>query len=193
MNRYVIVSGLPASGKSTIATALSRSLSLPLLDKDHFLEALFVSRGIGDAQWRKDLSREADESLRQQAEQSAGAVIASWWKHPQSDADSGTPTEWLFSLPGRRLEVLCRCGADLAARRFLSRERHAGHLDGRWSYPELLADFEKQASLGPLRVGPLVEVSTEGEPDLSALMTKIEIETALERAHPTDKRPANRT
>lgn len=174
MNRYVVVSGLPASGKSTLAKALAQSLSLPLLDKDHFLEIRFDSKGIGDTQWRKDLSREADEFLRMHAEQSAGAVLASWWKHPQSTSDSGTPIEWLSSLPGAKVEVYCRCGADVAVKRFLSRTRHAGHLDGRWSYPELLADFEKHASLGPLRIGPLVEVSTEGEPDLKALTTKIE-------------------
>ena len=51
--RLVVVSGLPASGKSTVARTLAGALGLPLLDKDVFLEALFASDGIGDAAWRR--------------------------------------------------------------------------------------------------------------------------------------------
>jgi shikimate kinase len=40
MNRLVVVSGLPASGKSTVAKALAAGLAFTLLDKDSFLEAL---------------------------------------------------------------------------------------------------------------------------------------------------------
>lgn len=173
MNRYVIVSGLPASGKSTLAAALSRELGLPLLDKDHFLEVLFASQGIGDAQWRRQLSHEADAAFRKQAEQSAGAVFASWWKHPRSLSDSGTPTDWLFALPGAKVEVHCKCSPEIAAERFLARQRSPGHLDSRWSYADLLANFAAQASLGPLGLGALVEVSTEGQVDLAVLLREI--------------------
>ena len=41
---FVIVSGLPASGKSTIAVGLAEDLRLPLMDKDAYLEALFGDR-----------------------------------------------------------------------------------------------------------------------------------------------------
>ncbi len=173
MNRYVIVSGLPASGKSTLATVLSRELGLPLLDKDHFLEALFESQGIGDAQWRRQLSHEADAAFRKEAEQAAGAVLTSWWKHPQSLSDSGTPTDWLFALPGTKVEVHCQCSPHITAERFLARQRNPGHLDYRWSYAELLVNFAAQASLGPLGLGTLVEVSTEGQPDLAVLVREV--------------------
>lgn len=173
MKRYVIVSGLPASGKSTLAAALSQALGLPLLDKDHFLEALFESQGIGDAQWRRQLSHEADAAFRRQAEQATGAVLTSWWKHPRSLSDSGTPTDWLFALPGTKVEVHCQCSPQIAAERFLARQRSPGHLDYRWSYAELLVNFTAQASLGPLGLGSLVEVSTEGRTDLAALLGEV--------------------
>ena len=173
MNRYVVLSGLPASGKSTLAQVLSQGLSLPLLDKDQFLEALFDSKGIGDSRWRRHLSQEADASFRRHAEQAAGAVLTSWWKHPQSNSDSGTLTDWLYLLPGFKVEVHCRCSAQAAAARFLTRKRHPGHLDDRWSYPELVANFDLQASLGPLRLGSLVEVSTEDHPDIPDLIRRI--------------------
>jgi predicted kinase len=56
----VVVSGLPASGKTTLGRQLAGALDLPLIDKDEILESLFDSRGIGDASWRRKLSRESD-------------------------------------------------------------------------------------------------------------------------------------
>lgn len=46
---FVIVSGLPASGKSRLGAVLAPLLCLPMLDKDAFLEALFEGDGVGDA------------------------------------------------------------------------------------------------------------------------------------------------
>jgi len=160
MNRFVIVSGLPASGKSTVARALADELALARLDKDDFLEARFEASGVGDAVWRRDLSRAADVDFRTRAEGSDGAVLTSWWRHPQSPDDSGTPTDWLARLDGPKVEVYCRCAPALAARRFVERRRHPGHGDGRWSFEELVPRFARQAALGPLGVGLLVEADT---------------------------------
>jgi AAA domain len=172
--RYLVLSGLPASGKSTLAAPLARALGLRLLDKDFFLEALFEGRGIGDGRWRRELSQQADASLRECAEHSAGAVLCSWWRHPRSpQADSGTPCEWLGGLPGVTLELHCRCSPQLATERFLARRRHPGHLDGRHSYVELLAGFTQQAALGPLGLSPLLEIDTETPPDCARLLAAI--------------------
>jgi len=43
--RFIVVSGLPASGKSTLARRLAPALGLPLLDKDEILERLFDLSG----------------------------------------------------------------------------------------------------------------------------------------------------
>ncbi|HSK80831.1 MAG TPA: AAA family ATPase [Thermoanaerobaculia bacterium] len=171
--RYVIVTGLPASGKSTLGHAVAAALGLPMLDKDEILEALFDSLGVGDAEWRKRLSRAADEVLRRQALHSHGAVIASWWRHPASHEESGTPSEWLRSLPGALLELHCACKPEVAAERFLARKRHEGHLDRFKSHTEILAGFRQLATLGPLGVGRVVEVNTEQRPELAALLSEI--------------------
>jgi hypothetical protein len=163
MERYVIVSGLPGSGKSTLARRLAPALGLPRLDKDDVLEALFDSLGVGDADWRTRLSRSADEVLRRLALQMNGAVLASWWRHPKAAGESGTPVEWLSSLPGKRVEVYCVCEPRIAAERFLGRTRHAGHLDGTKNREDLAAGFERLAAFGPLGVGPVVRASTDGE------------------------------
>ncbi|SED18936.1 shikimate kinase [Streptomyces sp. TLI_105] len=45
---FVIVSGLPASGKTTLGRRLATGLGLPLVDKDAILEFLYGSLGVGD-------------------------------------------------------------------------------------------------------------------------------------------------
>ena len=174
MNRYVIISGVPASGKSTVARAIAHELALPVLDKDDFLESMFEGQDVGDTASRRAFSRTADQELRNQVERSSGAIVTSWWKHPLSSAESGTPIEWLASLPGCRVEVHCRCNPAVAAKRFLERRRHPGHLDGRWSYTELLTRFTRDASLGPLGTGHLVEVQTDCEIEFRLVLRAIE-------------------
>ena len=91
MKRFLVITGLPASGKSTVGAALSTALGLLWLDKDEILEALFDGLGVGDADWRRRLSRSADLVLQRLALGAPGAVISSWWQHPSSPIPSGTP------------------------------------------------------------------------------------------------------
>ena len=173
MQRNIIVSGIPASGKSTVGRAVAAALGLTMLDKDDFLEAMFNREGIGDAEWRTRLSRVADEALQAEALRSDGAVITSWWRHPLSQFDTGTPVKWLSSLPGIVIEVHCICSPQVAAQRFLSRKRHAGHLDHLKTEANLLANFQQQAALGPLGIARLVEVDTERRVDVPVLLDEI--------------------
>lgn len=172
-NRFIVVTGLPASGKSTVGAAVAAALGLPLFDKDDILEALFESLGMGDSQWRMRLSRAADEVLRRQALQSRGAVLTSWWRHPLSQVQSGTSPDWLGSLPGELIELHCRCKPETAAERFFARERHAGHFDGSKSHHEVLAEFERFAAHGPLGIGRAIEIDTELRLDLGALLRQL--------------------
>ncbi len=77
MQHYVIVSGLPASGKSTIGVRLARALGAPHLDKDDILDALFDSLGAGDGARRRELSRAADAVFIRLARSAPGAVLTS--------------------------------------------------------------------------------------------------------------------
>jgi hypothetical protein len=171
---FIVLSGLPASGKSTLGRAIAGVLQLPMLDKDQILEALFESRGVGDVIWRRQLSRMADQEFIAQASKLPAAVLASWWRHPSSSSlESGTPTEWLLSLHGEVIEVHCVCRPSVAAFRFVERKRHAGHVDDQYSYEMLLAGFRVQASLGPLRMGRTIEVNTEAEPSVADIVRQL--------------------
>ncbi len=177
--QHIILSGIPASGKSTVGRMIARALGVEMFDKDEILEKLFNEKGVGDAQWRTELSRAADETLREQtlrskkALRSDGSVIASWWRHPASSSSSGTPIDWLSELQGELIEVHCICSPVVAAERFITRKRHSGHLDRLKSSVDLLKQFEQHASLGPLHIGRLIEVNTEGDVELADVLSEI--------------------
>lgn len=99
---FVIISGLPASGKSTLARALAERLSLPLIEKDEILESLYDSLGIGDHAWRHRLSRASDDVLFSLAARTQGAVLDNWWHHETAPARLREPRGVL------RLRSRCR-------------------------------------------------------------------------------------
>lgn len=115
MNLFVVISGLPASGKSTLARQIAAALDLPCVDEDDFLERFFEANAVSESSHRRSLSRHADSQLIESASQLPGGVIVSWWTHPKSNADSGTPVGWLKDLPGTTVEMHCLCAPDKAA------------------------------------------------------------------------------
>ena len=166
--RLVVVSGLPASGKTTVGKALSERLCLPLIDKDAILEALFDSLGCPDRGERHRLSRASDEVLYTLAEASQAAVVVNWWDHDSSPAR-------LRGIASSVVEVFCECPVEVAAARFEGRRRHPGHHDPSRS-PEEVAEGARrmrETFLGPLGVGDLVRVNTQGPLDADALAGQV--------------------
>lgn len=153
----VVVSGLPASGKSTLARGLANRLGLPVLDKDAILEALLDSLGCAGPDDRSRLSRASDEVLLRLAGSVRDAVLVSWW-HDDVVARLGDAGTHL-------VEVFCDCPVEVAAERFVRRRRHPGHLDHLRTADEHLASLRQAAQVGPgpLDVGELVTVAT-GQP-----------------------------
>jgi len=170
---FVVISGLPGSGKTTLGRQLALALGLPLIDKDDILDALFESKGIGDAAWRRALSRESDAILQREAESSNGAVLASFWRVPGMPADSGTPVDWLRVLSGRIVHVRCVCDPEVAASRFGQRRRHPGHLDDQSSGAELLERIRDVARLPLLDLGDCIDVNTSEVSDVKDLARNI--------------------
>ena len=160
MQALVVVSGLPASGKTTLAASLAHHLRWPHLDKDAMLEALFLPDDAPSLSRRAALSRQADGLFRDAALRAGSAVLSSWWRHPLSTTASGTPTDWLERSGLPLVEVHCQCPPTTALRRFLDRQRHEGHADSLRNRHELEHQFAEASGLGPLFPERAIAVST---------------------------------
>jgi hypothetical protein len=170
----IVMSGLPASGKTTLGRQLAAELGLPFIDKDDILVGLFDAHGVNGPDERSRLSRLSDETLEQLVRSVDGAVVATFWRSDGFPASSGTPTDWLTDLPGRLVvEVLCDCRPQVAADRFERRQRHPGHFDRRVDPQTRLAGFEQLASAGPVTSGPIVRVDTESPVDVLEVCAKL--------------------
>ena len=171
---FVVVSGLPGSGKSTLARRLGPLLNLPIIDKDEILERLFEAKGIGGKAWRRALSRESDEIFQEEALNTEGAILVSFWRLPGMACDSGTPTRWLSGLSNRLLNVHCTCVSEIAAERCLRRKRHPGHRDAEASKEQVVASIRAISHLGPPEIGHRIEVETsQGQPPLDDVVREI--------------------
>lgn len=171
--RFVLISGLPGSGKTTLARRLAPQLGLAVIDKDDILDQLFESKGIGDAAWRRALSRESDSILQSQATASNGAILVSFWHLPGMPPDSGTSTDWLAELSNRIVNLRCQCALETAVERFGRRKRHRGHLDSEKSSAEISQSFQTLSRLAPLDIGYRIDVETSGTPELDAIIREI--------------------
>jgi predicted kinase len=172
--RFVLVSGLPGSGKSTLARRLAQPLHLPVLDKDDILERLFDAEPAVDAVSRRRRSRESDAQLQMQARASDGAILVSFWHVPGMALNSGTSTARLSELDAAIVHVECACRPEVAARRFLERRRHLGHLDDQRSFDEVLESLDAHARLGHVSIEPRLVVDTSREPPIEELLRNIQ-------------------
>src|SRR6201996_6043906 len=124
-----MVSGAPASGKSTLAVGLAQLLGFPLLSKDTIKESLFESLGsdlgskVGSpAELSRVLSRTAMDVLWSVASCCPQVILEANFR-PKSQHER----ERFAALQGRKLEVYCHCTPEEAARRFQQRATRAEH------------------------------------------------------------------
>jgi AAA domain len=170
---FVIVTGLPGSGKTRVARELGPALGLDVIDKDDILERLFDARGIGDAAWRRGLSREADAMMEADARASPGAVLVSFWRLPGMPATTGTPTAWLPTLSEGLVTLECVSDADIAAERFVRRRRHPGHLDETTAPEAVASRFRDQLAMGRVSYGACLSIDTSSTVDVSAVAAAV--------------------
>jgi gluconate kinase len=169
----IIVSGLPASGKSTVGLQIASALELPYLDKDDFLEQLFASEGVGDEHMRRRLSREADVMFRDAAQGMSNVVLVSHWRPRGSSLETGTSTAWLTASFASIVEVFCRCTPAESRHRFFLRKRHEGHLDQTRNPEQFEVQMIEIESGYPLRIGQLIEFNATEQSDLTVVIEQI--------------------
>jgi hypothetical protein len=159
---FVVVSGPPASGKSTLAPVLARELGLPLVAKDTIMSVLPVpdlhaSRQVGRGAVAATLAVAADSPM--------GAVIESVFYR-------SVAVDRLGRLPGPVIEVFCRCDQAVAHGRDRDRAgtRHAGHFDTVRAGEELWND---EVTVPVAGGWPVLEVDTNVPVDVAEVLAFI--------------------
>lgn len=160
---FVVVSGPPASGKSTVAPALARQLGLPLVAKDTIKDALMSVLPVPDVEASRQLGRGAVAAmLAVAAESPIGAVI-------ESNFYRSVAVDSLGRLPGALVEVFCRCDQAVAHTRYQDRAGncHAGHFDAVRTVEELWNDEVAEPVAGGW---PVLEVDTNAHVDVAGVL-----------------------
>jgi len=149
----VVVTGPPASGKSTLASVVAQEFSLPLIAKDLIKETLFDQLGNGDRAWSRRLGRATFplvfHFLERELLARRSAVVEANFTPSLADAEF---RELRMHAPYRALQIYCTAEPAVLISRFAARapERHPGHVD---SEEESFADVRDAIADG--RHGPL--------------------------------------
>jgi predicted kinase len=131
----VLITGHPASGKTTLARYLAKALGLPAFCKDDIKEILYNTLGWSTVEWGYQLSGAAWTLLYRQVEimldAHADHIVESNFDPIYADPQwQALKQRFGFHL----IQVRCECDADLLIQRYRNRvltgERHPGHRDG---------------------------------------------------------------
>lgn len=176
----IIVTGRPASGKSTLAKWLGERLRLPVISKDDVKEILFDALGWSDREWSKELGRTSVELMFHFAEkllETRHSLILDNAFH--SDLASHRFRSLKQKHGAESLQIVCAAPAEILHERFRDRAlncpRHPGHVDLQ-SLDEYKRSLQSSPPLTLDVGGEVIEVDTTD-------FTNIEHEKILARIY----------
>lgn len=133
-NLLIIISGHPATGKTTLGRRLSEYLKIPFLCRDDIKESLFDSMGYDDREWSRKIGGASFKLLYRLTETMLkvnAPVIIETFFHGQIDRERFLELKKKYDyLP---VEINCRADENARSKRFIERNengnRHPGHVD----------------------------------------------------------------
>lgn len=177
MHTIILVNGVPASGKSTVAALIARRLAMPILTLDTIKEAFFDHLGTGDRDHSRLLGKASYQAIFSTIAgfpAGVGAIVDAWHKFQPVEVLQGHLAR---ASAGPVLEVWCHAPPEVIAERYRARAglRHRGHPPA--AYAEELAALAARAT--PLGLGLLIDVATDRELDEEALVAEVERQLSL--------------
>ena len=161
----LIITGLPATGKTVLAGKIAQEFGFPVLAKDEYKELLADTLGVTGAEWSNRLSAAGRALIVQIAGKlldSASSVIVDANFRPERD------NEALRQLVCDRdidvVQILCRTDGQMLMERFVQRaaagERHPIHLEHHEGYA-YFSSLLAVGSMPPLDLpGRVIEIDT---------------------------------
>lgn len=155
----LIVTGAPASGKTTLAQRLRAELGWPLLAKDAIKESLFATLGWSDRAWSKRVSAASYalmfEMARELIDSGASCILEGnfrWEETQQHFARIATGSI-------RHVQVFCTADIEVLLARMRARiaanDRHPGHVDA-----AAAGELESELRNRPLQPLPVAQSLT---------------------------------
>jgi predicted kinase len=167
----LLVSGAPASGKSSLARAVAQALPFALISKDALKETLYDSLSaelshLEPAALSSRLSHAAMELLWAVAAGCPRVILEANFR-PHSEYERSR----IAALPGRKLELYCHCAPQEAQRRFAARaarrKRHPAHSVHTMS-AAMVAEYDQ-----PVGLCPVIPIDTTGRVETSEVLAQI--------------------
>ena len=171
-HRIVLVSGPPASGKTTLARPLAERLGFALLTKDDIKESLFTALDgpPGDVAFSRRIGAASMDLLWALAPHCPAVVLEANFR-AQSEHERAQVAA-LAQGGAQIVEVYCRLPREEASRRFAERARqerhHPAHALAEMS-PDRMIEYEE-----PFALSPVIEVDTTRPIDIDALVAQIQ-------------------
>ncbi len=160
----ILITGLPAAGKTTLSRHLATALALPLVARDALKEVLFDSLGVKDREWSRKLGHASYGLVYAMTESLLKAktsfILEANFK---AEVDNSKFKQLQQRYPFHVFQILCYADGQVLIERFkqraLSGERHPGHVD-----TSNFAEMEpllRQGRCEPLDIGgELLEIDT---------------------------------
>ena len=171
MKTAILVNGVPASGKSTVAKAISQCAGWPLLALDTVKEALFAQLGTGDRDHNRLFGKASYKAIFAVAADfptDSTIVIDAWFGFQPTDV---LIAHLQCAGVSNVIEVWCHAPPEVVGERYRARlaSRPEGHLGASY-IPELVALAARAAPIGGC---PVVDVDTMRPLEAPALVARL--------------------